>query len=88
MKTWSLVSLPPNKQGITCKWIYKKKLGINVEAMKYKIRLIARGCGQRKRVNFGKTFAPIRKWNTVETMNDLTRSKGWNTHHLDVKQHF
>jgi hypothetical protein len=36
--------LPPNKQAITCKQIYKKKLGINVEAKKYKTRLIARGC--------------------------------------------
>jgi hypothetical protein len=32
MKTWFLVSLLLDKQAITCKWIYKKVLGINGEA--------------------------------------------------------
>jgi uncharacterized protein YbaP (TraB family) len=31
MKTWYLVSLLLDKQAITCKWINKKKLGINGE---------------------------------------------------------
>jgi hypothetical protein len=88
MKTWFLVSLPSNKQAITCKWKYKKKPKINVEAKKYKTRLIARGCEQIIRVNFGETFAPITKWNTIETMNVLARSKGWKAHHLDVKTTF
>jgi hypothetical protein len=44
MKTLSLVFLPPNKHAITCKQIYKKKLGINVKAKKFETRLIARGC--------------------------------------------
>jgi hypothetical protein len=88
MKTWSFVSLPPNKQAITCKQIYKKKLGINVKAKKYKTKLIARGCERRIRVNFGETFAPITKWNTIEAMNVLERSKGWKAHHLDIKTTF
>jgi len=88
MKTWSLDSSPPNTQAITCKWIYKKKPRINVEAKKYKTRLIARGCEQKIKVNFGKTFAPITKWNTIEAMNALARSKGWKTHHLHLKTTF
>jgi hypothetical protein len=44
MKTWFLVSLPLDKQAITCKWIYKKVLGINGEAEQYKAMLVARGC--------------------------------------------
>jgi IS4 transposase len=88
MKTSSLVFLPPNKQAITCKQIYKKKPGIYVEAKKFKTRLIARGCEQIIRINFGETFALITKWNTIEAMIVLTRSKGWKAHHLDMKTIF
>jgi hypothetical protein len=42
--------LPSNKEAITCKQIYKKKPGINVEAKKYKTKMLAKGCERRIRV--------------------------------------
>jgi hypothetical protein len=82
-----------NENLVSCFFAIKQashymQMEINVEANKYKTRLIARGCEQIIRVNFGETFAPITKWNTIETMNALARSKGWKAHHLDVKTTF
>jgi hypothetical protein len=42
----------------------------------YKVRLIARGCKQKARVDFEETFAPIAKWNTIKTVSVLASSKG------------
>ncbi|WVY96288.1 hypothetical protein V8G54_028439 [Vigna mungo] len=42
-KTWKLVDLPPGKQSISVKWVFKRKLNPDGSVSKYKARLIARG---------------------------------------------
>ncbi len=59
MKTWSLVLLPLGKKANTCKWIYKKKLGVNGTIERFKARLVTRGCKQKVGVDFGETFALV-----------------------------
>jgi hypothetical protein len=76
MKTWTLIPLPQGKKAITCRWIYKKKIGINGVVEHYKAILVTRGCEQKARVDFEETFSPIAKWNTIKAVSVLTSSKG------------
>lgn len=46
--TWSLTALPPDKQSIGCKWVYKLKLKVNGSTERYKARLVAKGYTQRE----------------------------------------
>ena len=41
--TWSLVPLPPHKNIVTCKWVYKLKRHSDGSIARYKARLMARG---------------------------------------------
>ena len=41
--TWSLVSLPPGKHPVGCKWVYKIKYRADGTIQRYKVRLVARG---------------------------------------------
>ena len=46
--TWSLTALPPDKQSIGCKWVYKLKLKVDGSTERYKARLVAKGYTQRE----------------------------------------
>ena len=44
--TWNLISLPPERNLVQCKWIYKTKLAVDGSNTKYKARLVAKGYSQ------------------------------------------
>ncbi|XP_019224271.1 PREDICTED: uncharacterized protein LOC109205958 [Nicotiana attenuata] len=44
--TWELVTLPPAKRAIGCKWVYKVKYNAKGEVERYKARLVAKGYTQ------------------------------------------
>ena len=43
---WSLVPLPPGKQAIGCKWVFRIKSNPNGSVSRYKARLVAKGYHQ------------------------------------------
>ncbi|XP_023761615.1 uncharacterized protein LOC111910054 [Lactuca sativa] len=44
--TWDLVSLPPGKHTIGCRWVYKIKTKVDGSVERYKARLVAKGYSQ------------------------------------------
>jgi len=44
--TWELVSLPPNKQAIGCKWVYRVMENADGFVNRFKARLVAKGFHQ------------------------------------------
>ena len=46
--TWSLVSLPPRKHVVGCKWVFQIKHHADGTIERYKARLVAKGYTQQE----------------------------------------
>ena len=44
---WELVDLPDGVKPIGCKWIYKRKRGVDRKVETFKVRLVAKGYTQK-----------------------------------------
>lgn len=63
--TWDLVDLPPEKEPIGYKWVFKTKYKADGSINKYKVCLVAKGYAQQEGIDFEETFAPTTKLKTI-----------------------
>jgi hypothetical protein len=84
MKTWELVKLPPGRQAIGCKWVFRVKHNSDGFIARFKSRLVAQGFSQQERVDYNETYAPVTKFTTIRTIIALAAMKNYQLHHLDI----
>ncbi|KAL4279271.1 hypothetical protein GQ457_03G009530 [Hibiscus cannabinus] len=87
-KTWDLVPLPPGKQTIGCKWVYKTKLKSDGSLERYKARLMAKGYSQQPGVDFLNTFSLVAKITTIKTLMVVVAAKDWKLQQLEINNAF
>ncbi|KAH9656854.1 hypothetical protein KPL70_022837 [Citrus sinensis] len=58
-KVWELVEAPNGVKPIGCKWIYKRKRGVDGKVETFKARLVAEGFTQKEGINYEETFSPV-----------------------------
>ena len=86
--TWKLVSLPPGRKLVQCKWVFQTKVAAYGSTWKYKGRLVAKGFSQVQGVDYHDTFAPVAKMDSICLVLAISASKHWEVHHMDVKSAF
>lgn len=86
--TWTITHLPPGKQPIGCKWVYKIKYRSDGVIERYIAHLVAKGHTQTEGINYSETFAPVAKMVTDLCFSAIAAIKGWSLHQFDVKMHF
>ncbi|GJT49452.1 ribonuclease H-like domain-containing protein [Tanacetum coccineum] len=72
---WTLTELPINRKAIGSKWVYKIKYKSDGEVERYKARVVAKGFGQKKGVDYEEIFSPVVKMSTEFKIKDLRELK-------------
>jgi len=86
--TWTLTSLPPNRQAIGCKWVFRVKENPDGSINKYKARLVAKGFHQQLGFDFQETFSPVVKPTTIKVLLTLALTHKWDIQQIDVNVFF
>jgi reverse transcriptase-like protein len=63
--TWKLINSPEDAILLTNKWVFVKKKDKEGKIIKYKARLIAKGCTQRPGHDYLETYSPVVRLKTI-----------------------
>jgi hypothetical protein len=89
METWDLIEqVPPNKNIVDSKWVFKLKCNPDGSILKYKARLVVRGFSQVEGEDYDETFAPVAKFSSIRTLLTLSASLDWEIDQMDVETAF
>ena len=86
--TYELVELPKGRKALRNKWVFKLKKDSDGKLLKYKARLVVKGFGQKKGINFDEIFSPVVKMSSIRVVLGLTASLDLELEQLDVKTAF
>lgn len=84
---WTLAE-PADRQPISCKWVFKKKIGPDGFVCSYKARLVAQGFSQKIGLDYDETFSPAVRFESICTILSLAAQHNLNMPHMDVSSAF
>ena len=86
--TWDLVSFPPSKSTVGCRWVYTVKVGPDGQVDRLKARLVAKGYTQIYGCDYGDTFSPVAKIASIRLFLSMATMCHWPFYQLDIKNAF
>ena len=72
--TWDLVPLPKGRKLVRCQGIYRKKIDVDGDIIKYKYQLVAKGYSQVHGIGYTETFAPVAKMDSIRLVFAIVAS--------------
>ena len=86
--TWELVTLPPSKSPVGCRWVYTMKLGLDDQVDRLKAHLVAKGYIQQYGLDYYDTFSPVTKIASVRLLLSMAVMCSCPLFQLDIKNDF
>ena len=75
--TWDLVTFPPRKSVVGCKWIYKIKIHSDGSIERYKTRLVAKIFTQEYEIDYEETFTPVARISFIHALLVVAAISKW-----------
>ena len=85
---WELIDPLKDVRPIGCKWIFKKKIGIDEKVETFKARLVAKGYTQKEGVDHEETFSPMAMLKSIHILLSTATSLHYEIWQIDVKTTF
>ena len=86
--SWDLVSLPPGKSTVECRWVYIVKVGLDGQVDRLKVCLVAKGYTQIYGCDYGDSFSPVAKIAFVRLFLSMATMYHWPLYQMDIKNAF
>jgi len=87
-KTWKLIPRLVEGPVIDNKWIYRIKTDGARNTVRFKSRLVVRGFRQCEGVDYGDTFSPVARYNSVLLLLAIAAAKNFELRQFDVSTAF
>jgi hypothetical protein len=84
---FKLVKLPKDKRALKNKWVFMLKIDEHCLQPRYKARLVMKGFGQKKGIDFEEFFSPVVKMSSIRVVFGLA-TMNLEVEQLDVKISF
>ena len=84
-QVWDLVKEPNDIKPVGCKWVSKRKRGIDVNVETFKKRLVAKGYTQKEGIDYDETFSPIAVLKSIRILLSITAHYDYEIWQMDVK---
>ena len=85
---WELVDLPESVRPIGCKWIYKKKRGVDGKVETFKARLVVKVYTQKEGVDYEETFSPVAMLKSIRILLSIAAALDYEIWQMDIKTAF
>ena len=86
-EVWSLVECP-KQNVIGIKWVFRNKQDENGKVTRNKARLVAQGYTQIEGLDFGETYAPIARLESIRILIAYATHHDFKLYQMDVKSAF
>ncbi|KAH9705191.1 hypothetical protein KPL70_011781 [Citrus sinensis] len=87
-KVWELVETPNGIKSIGCKWIYRRKRGVDERVETFKARLVAKGFTQKEGIDYEETFSPVAMLKSIRILLSIAAMLDYEIWQMDVKTAF
>ena len=85
---WDLVKLPPGRNVVGSKWVFKKETGSDSAVGRFKARLVVQGYTQKYGTDYDETFCPVVRQESLRVLIALLVQSGLKLHQVDVTTAF
>ena len=87
-QVWTLVDPLEGIVPIGCKWIFKRKIGVDGKVETFKARLVVKGFRQRQGVDYEETFSLVAMLKSIQILLAIATHYDYEVWHMDVKTTF